>query len=505
MPRLKTYFSATEIAINQISSLLKSKDVPVAYKTVIETVIDLQLANSGKPISRTQLTAHLRNIGTIGMSKSAMAIREKELANLGVIEEREILVDNKRVVLREIQKLSPLISKPSSKKLTEASSPSRVTPSQIQLAFDELNNTIPILGPTGGENSRIDALFTGVLDAAVRLSQKDKRKEILCGYRFGTENVTIKTVTLSSTDAEILILSDYRVIRALNEMYVAWVEKEYGVINRISDDERGQIKGDYVFDVYDLCTELGLARNSEATKSVRKILSRLAQTEFKIDATDAPTFRSKFTLGAHEMDLRYLTEARQYKETELLDAKTGLVDFSTRLYMVRFHSAVLAGLLNDETRHIAHPALIMERSGIAHRFNNWCKIRVGVRPGFNDKKKIFLLDELWEEVMVSSRLDNFCEHFQKLLARECVDGKEYWSPERKCRSLIYGYYIEFEPDQDVIREQMRIKGRRKRPGGKLYPSVSIWRDSLDPYVGDNSQHNLALRRVMKELSQHESA
>ena len=124
---------------------------------------------------------------------------------------------------------------------------------------------------------------------------------------------------------------------------------------------------------------------------------------------------------------------------------------------------------------------------------------IGVRPGKKDVSRTYLLDELWEEMMSSSRLDNFTAHFQNLLARECIEGKEGWSPDKKNRSLIYGYYVEFNPDVEVIKEQMRIKGRRKRQGGKFYPAITIWRDAADSIVGDNSDHNLALRRSEAEL------
>lgn len=502
MPRPPSFYFAEEKAVSELHALIQDSNVPPHYKSVVQTIIELQLLNGGQPIERKVLMNQLKQLSTtskLGISASMMSLREKEMTNLGVMEEEDFEVDGKRAIKRKLMKLSPLMSDAAAKKFKSSKPPSPpVTQRQIQLALSELSESFGVLQPSGNESSRIDALFTGVLDAMVRLSQKDTRNLISGIYRFGQEKVAIETSTLTGKGEKIMILSDYRVIRALNEMFVRNVEDRFGEIKRMSADDKDAIHGDFIFDVYDLCVELGLKRSYECAVQVRKILRRLSSTEFKIDASDAPAFREKFLLGAHEMNIRYLTESRAYKEYEEV-GEGGVVDFVERLYLVRFHSSVLYGLLNDSTRHIAHPELVRDRSGIAHRFNNWCKIVIGVRPGKKDVSRTYLLDELWEEMMSSSRLDNFTAHFQNLLARECIEGKEGWSPDKKNRSLIYGYYVEFNPDIEVIKEQMRIKGRRKRQGGKFYPAITIWRDAADSIVGDNSDHNLALRRSEAEL------
>ena len=43
--------------------------------------------------------------------------------------------------------------------------------------------------------------------------------------------------------------------------------------------------------------------------------------------------------------------------------------------------------------------------------------------------------------------------------------------------------------------------RRRRPRTtKLYPLITIWRDTRDHFVGDNSAHNKALRRQAAALA-----
>ncbi len=501
MPTPPTFYSASDRAISELHALLEHTEVPEHYKTVINVLIELQLLNRGNPIKRAALVNKLKGLSTsskIGFSPAAMTSREKEMISLGVMVDEAWTHEGKNARLKTLKKLTPLMSSAVTKKFTSVPR-TIVSQKQVQLAFEELDQTVGVLQPTGSESSRIDALFTGVLDGMVRLSRKDKRKVIEGNYTFGSETVYVKTQTLSGANDEILELSDYRVIRALDEMFVRFVEKEHGEIKRMSSEAKKAVKGDFVFDIFDLCQELGMARTANSATAVRKILRRLATTEFQLTAEDAPDFRSKFMMGAHEMNIRYLTESRVYKDYQPISDDGTVVDFVGRLYLIRFHSSVLFGLLNDTTRHIAHPGLVRDRSGIAHRFNNWCKVVIGVRPGSRDVVRHFLLDELWERMLASSRLDNFCTYFTNLLARECVDGEGAWSADQPSRSLIYGYYVDYNPNPDEIRERMRIKGRRKRPGGKLYPLISIWRDPEDSIVGDNSAHNLALRRIAAEL------
>lgn len=509
MARPATYYKASREVTAQLHSLVNSTSVPKHYKVLIECIVEAQLKNNDRPITRPELITLLKQLPkaqAVGTSDASMTMRDKELIALGVMVESKPELDGKLINLKTVEKISPLLAgqaqKDSAKTTTSQKALITATPTQIKLALDEIEESYGVLTATDKMSSRVDALLTGVLDGMVRLSANDRRKEITGQYHFGQERVWIKTVTDTSDDSQIIMLSDYRVIRALNEMFVRYVEEKYGEIKRMTPQQKASITDDFVFDIYDLCEEMSLQRTKVCADNVRQILRRLASTEFKMDATDAPLFKQKFLLGADSMNLRYITESRSYSEIDQ-DPGSLVVNYSARLYMVRFHSSILYGLLNDATRHIAHPALVQEKSGIAHRFNSWCKVVIGVRPGLRDTPRTFLLDELWELMMSSSRLDNFCRYFESLLARECVDGKDSWSIENKSRSLIYGYYVEIDSDTEVIKEQMRIKGRRRRRGGKLYPAVTIWRDAQDEIVGDNSAHNLALRRFAAEIGHEE--
>ena len=63
---------------------------------------------------------------------------------------------------------------------------------------------------------------------------------------------------------------------------------------------------------------------------------------------------------------------------------------------------------------------------------------------------------------------------------------------------LYGYYYKIEWDEAKVKELNRIRRRRYRTT-KQYPVITIWRDVEDFYVGDNSDHNKALRRQAATL------
>jgi heme-degrading monooxygenase HmoA len=49
--------------------------------------------------------------------------------------------------------------------------------------------------------------------------------------------------------------------------------------------------------------------------------------------------------------------------------------------------------------------------------------------------------------------------------------------------------------QEIYRKTRTLKKRRR----KIYPVITVWRDRADPRVGDESDHNRALRRQAKAL------
>ncbi|MBX2808161.1 MAG: hypothetical protein KTR20_05960 [Cellvibrionaceae bacterium] len=352
----------------------------------------------------------------------------------------------------------------------------------------------------------IEGLISGVLDTAMRISSSDRRDNISANYRFSlrdemggrwNEDIMINTSCLTEKGSSIMVLSDQRCIRALNTMFIEYIKKHYEL--RDNPDAKA-IPNQFVFDIVDLCKQIGLKPSGANLDSTRKMLARLKDTVFSIDAHNSPWFQKKYGLGADKMEYRYIVQwyAKTESEELFVDGSGALVTRAERYYVIKFHDLVFNNLLSMAHVFISHPELRSEKSGIAHRFNNWCKAFIGVRPRAGKHQFEYQLDELKEKVMDSSRLDNFCRDFVSLLSRECISGD--WAQQGKNVSLIYGYYVNYDAGEDAIEEYMARKKRGRRQGGKRYPVIIIERDTQDPIVGNDSRHNQALRQEMNEIT-----
>jgi len=349
----------------------------------------------------------------------------------------------------------------------------------------------------------IEGLISGVLDTAMRISSSDRRDTIKADYSFSlrdetgqrwNENITINTSCLTEKGSSIMVLSDQRCIRALNTMFIEHIRKNYNLNDENFDSST--IPNEFVFDIVDLCKQIGLGASGANYDITRKMLARLKDTVFNIDAQNSPWFQTKYGLGADKMEYRYIVQwyAKTENEELFLDAGGSIITRAERYYVIKFHDLVFKNLLSMAHVFISHPELRSEKSGIAHRFNNWCKAFIGVRPRKGKNQFEYQLDELKEKVMASSRLDNFCRDFVNLLSRECVSLE--WKDDGRNISLIYGYYVHYSADENDVKEYMSRKKRSRRQGGKLYPLIKIERDINDPIVGNNSKHNKALRNEM---------
>lgn len=507
MSKRKINYAVSALAKTEIKAFESRAANDNHYVILLNEIIYQSQICDWDPVSRRSVINQLELQNKIGTNKSTMANREASLKSLGVFEERMEFQGKSQVLIREIKTLAPIIKQ----YLTQESDEDLELPrrlgskKQMSLAFEELEKNHNILLPTGNGKSSHEALFTGILDAAVRMSRSDNRKVIEVKYNFGrNDSILITTSTDTRASMEIIELPDYRVIRALGEMYVNWVELEHGCdVAQLTEDQVSEISGEFIFDIYDLCTELNFSRNIRNANSVRAILARIYATHFHIDAENSPFFREKFSNGAHVFNVKFLTESSEYKEYES-DNESNVIDFNTRLYRIKFHSYLLRGLIDPRTRHISHPALVREKSGICHRFNSWSKIAIGVTTGKADSEKWYLLDELWEKVMPSSRADNFYKYFIRVLERHCVGGEHAWDPNNKNVSLVYGYYVEYHPnDHKMFMDLARIKRRSHMYKlFKKFPVIRIWRDREDEIVGDNSPHNLKVRRTQANLKDH---
>ena len=511
------------IAVNndvaQAKGIVTSNEyLPTHLKAFLNTIIDSAEANENplskdgniwQVLSREKLRTELVN-RELPASESLISTRLRELSSAGLLSNVvEKHGDGKNISVYYLSSVNKIVEFSLSYK-ESASAPKNVrrtkTDTIIQRDLFIGSNDINYLdGREIFPDYYHEGLISGILDQAMRLSSTDKRKEINTHYEFklrdGTrkwqEGINIQSVCLSDEDSSIMILSDQRCVRVLNTMFIEHIKKNYNIKDPNFDPST--IVNYFAFDIVDVCQQIGLPPSGANLKITRKILSRLKDTIFNIDASQSTWFQNRYGLGADKIEYRYIVEwyaKTQQEEEILMDGKSAVVRRSERTYAIKFHEIVFRNLLTQSHVFISHPKLREDRSGIAQRINNWCKAFIGVRKREGDNKYYYQLDELKDVVLSSTRLDNFARDFISLLKRDCIDK---WDDNGINLSLIYGYYFEYNANEDDIVAYMNRKKRGRRMGRKLYPLITIYRNTEDPIVGDNSKHNLALKKELSSI------
>lgn len=507
MARLKTYFSITSRALKEIPALVAYESIPKHYISFLTTVSDLASEEGAVYIGRDVLVNRMKGLGIKGLSPATMAGREKVLLEMGVLKDSKTDYNGVAIINRSIEKVSPLFAMYPISEPAEKTPKTRNSKNAISSTFAYLEyNSIPVLYPDTTPVALFDSLFCGFLDVATRVRNADKRKVINTIYPFGRdESISIEATTRSNDTAELMLLTDFRAIRALNVMYIKYMTEklERGMGELFPEDAVEIASGFFIFDILDLCQQMGLSRKAASAANVRSILRRLDDTTFKINAEGSKTFQSKFLDGATKATVSYLIESSEFsgQDTPLtpLDQVSGKsgktlvtdrVTASSRIQRVRFHSSVTAGLLTKGRRHVSHSGLQSDKDPMVHRLSGWCKIIIGVRGAQNTEGKEFALDELHFRVMPTCSYDEFNDALMKTLKKNRIlDPKsEFFG-----LSLVYGYYFSVITDAEKITE-VRRKKKLPNPTDTSYNVVKIWRDVNDPIVGDNSDANLAERR-----------
>lgn len=353
--------------------------------------------------------------------------------------------------------------------------------------------------------SRIEGLFC-ILDTGMRISAYDNRKEIRCKYYFGQGSgdfIEVHSTARSTDGSNIALLSDERAMRAINGVLVDHLEKTYGPISAIDPTKIKLIDELFCFDIYDLCRRMGMTACRVNADIVRGMIERLKDTTFTIDAKNSKYFRENYSLRARRSDFRFITEYFQG------GGEGGESDDTGRYFIIKVHTAILANLILTGRSFLCHAELNKDRDGMAHRLNNWNKSYIGVRE--KEKKEfVYTLVEFRDLAMPSASVEDFQKHLIRLMKRQCIelvndDGQSThteatpgWFEGETNVAWLYGYYYRLEWDAAKVQEHLRKKRSKGRinPG---HPLITIWRDVEDPFVGDASDHNLALARQSNEL------
>lgn len=348
----------------------------------------------------------------------------------------------------------------------------------------------------GSSHNRIDSLFC-ILDSAMKSSSRDDRKSIVVDYYFNkNDKIEITAVTTTGEDDDIANLSDQRAIRVINGYYLEKIRHEISV-----HGEEYQPDGYVSFDLHLLCERMGLTPNNANKEVARSMLKRLSSTEFRIDATKSKYYKKNY--GIDKGRFRYLVEYKAVTELELVDEAHDLHQVKERYYQVRLHGDIVQNLMQEGRAFISHPKLSRERMGLAHRLNNWSKAVVGVRPS-SDHDLMYTIDQFHERVHPASTLYNFTRDFLKLIERECLDEWKKGEEGDSFTSNLHGYFYEVSWDQKLYETLTKRSGGRLKKKNDNYIIIKVWRDPEDLYVGDNSEHNKALRRDVQTALQFDA-
>ena len=364
--------------------------------------------------------------------------------------------------------------------------------------------------------------YTGILDRCMRYSIYEKIEDNVIKTRipFRKAEIFVKTTTQTG-GGEISILSDQRIIRAINSIAAQIIEQRL-------DDQRQRS----IFDIIDLDTEIptqlliqskneqlpsvevgdnpNLIKNMFTipvsqiatlldykdvnSTSVRRVLNRgikrLNETSFHTLINDPDGDLEEIFGICHKKQIfRYITGLSANYDEEMHSTLNDLdVDDFERVsvWKMSLDEQVSLKLLDPEKRQIflAHTTIMHEGQGLAQTIYNFFSSVIGrtdqTALGEPEKKYIRKVSVLKNTLFPERRIDKFQDDLVELM-------KKYLSTDVKWDSSLYsnevrmlGFIFKLYRQQDPA-----VEGKGKK--NPLYISVS--RDELDLINGNNSFHN----------------
>lgn len=531
MPRPTALYEISGAAINTVSELI-AIPLTVGLKEFVIAIVSAAEEHGLTVLTRTQLASALSShkvIGQDGQEKplssanSMISRRVKELESLGCLrikpEYRVIDDKTRKCTVHSLLSLRGLIDHLNKDSHSSPAPQGRPKQSQLVVYSDHL--TTAGMTPLRGDGDVVpytEGAFS-ILEAASR-TRSDKNTLIDCKYFLQKNDFVLITASTSTKEgAGIAYSSDQRVIQAFNGMLKESHDERQRDFFGCSDEVPAKLIGDYCFfDIYALTREIGSASNSRQNRdNVLKMVRRLKETTYSVDATNSPYWRERympseqFTKG----DYNYIQELYSATDWYAEKGHDGTEEFflEDRFFVVKFHPLILNSITTPGKRFISHDSLKSERLDMVHRLNNWVKSVVGVRDkGYAKDHHQYTLDIFHDRVRQGSRLDNFERDFYSMAKRQ--DADPIRSAHRESQRFEYsvkgalipsgtfwlnGYYYRLQQNEMLANEIYRKTRTLKKRRIKVYPVLTIWRDTDDPIVGDNSDHNLALRRQLKTL------
>lgn len=515
MPRPASLFTIRADIKDYVDTLLSAKEIPDALRKFTFSLIQACLACDSREILRSHFIEYLKQRG-LPTSDGVIHLRMQELMAAGSMFMEKAYRAGRAYQIYTLRDIHLLLNYFKEKRGKALITRRRTKETIVQEVETNIQQGMTYLSLEEERAPRIESLFC-ILDSSMKLSGRDKRSIIHCKYYFSRNDyIYIETTTSTEEGSSIAHLADERAMRALNAMLLECIEQTAGMTSTKPLSEASEFKlsdGYLFFDIYDLCRRMGLRPTTNNRVIARKMIERLKNTTFKVDASHSSYFRAHYLpdKNLNIGEYRYITEFFARKEHERMDDRDCFT-YTERYYFVKFNSLILANLSMLGRSFISHPELAQDRSGLSHRLNNWSKAVIGVRPSNKPKNThSYVLDEFRDRVMPSARLDNFERDFMNLaktlsdtMSKKPVEEKkpeasDCWVEGGRNVVWLYGYYYAIEWDKDRVLELNRKRRRYNNRLTKDYPVITVWRDTEDIFVGDESNHNQALRRNIAQV------
>lgn len=445
-------------------------------------------------VTRKQLQETARSLGR-GASDPVMSKRLTSLCELHVatLHVHKSIEGRDRYHLYKFSDLTALAALPHvrvpKEKKTKAT---RRTPNSVSVQkelFIRDPNAIMLQGHKELSVFFHQQIFNGILDTAMRLSQKDTRKIIDVTYNIAGAPLYIRATCSTDIDSGIAILTDQRAMRPIISYCKKDIARKRAALAAEHGDsfEASMVPNLFRLDIHELCDLMGLQPLSENINRVVTMMQRLADTTFRVDARENSWFRENFSLmmGLDDVqsdvfEFRFLhnMEIAREHQTVLDMFGTSSEELVPRIYSFSLEIRLFYSLVvGDSTIFLSHQALSNERSGIIQRFYNWARGFISGRSKPGLRNKWYSITDMHQKLTPAARFDNFRRHFLTALERFAIGEFQRGV---KGEFLVYGYYVYYE----------------KRDDGEWF---RFDRDRNDTIVGDNSNHNVQLRQSYIDL------
>ncbi len=472
----------SEEARLNIAQVQYASKLPNALSNFLLNVVDLIKEKNFDAINRVELLNTIKNNAGKPLSSARLSQNLKNLTDYGVLKKDNITINRSPTTVYNIDSFDSLKQLPEPKPRTVRRTRDIAKRQEANLK----NSDYSYLSSSDNALARNvhDQIFAGILDAGMRLSAKDARREIITEITIAKQPLTITTRTRTSKNDGIALMSDLGMVRIL----LSWARSDLAVRARQFVDREGdnpkinQLNNLFSISAFSLTEALGLKRSSGANVDrVVDIINRLATTEYEVDSSMSPWFREKFSFSSEAEIMRF--KFLNNLEIKLDERGTGDMfearqKYAPRYFTFSFDPRTFYVLASDAIQrdgyHLfnSHPELSLDRSGITQRFYNWARAYIGGTRPKAIESQWFSMEQMHGMLVPSARLDNFRRYFLRAIENKVVEGS---LESGYLKALIYGYYVTVKKEQ-----------------GRAW-MLNIKRDINDSIVGIESNHQQMLR------------